>query len=133
MSARTAEDVHHLFTEFLLAGDLDGLVSLYEADAVMVMVPQPGPVFRGRAAIREGLSELLAFSPQFELQILKTLEIEDIAILYARWNFAGTDPDGNAVRMTGLTSDVVRRQPDGSWLVVIDNPVGGEGILAGLE
>jgi uncharacterized protein (TIGR02246 family) len=133
MSARTAEDVHHLFTEFLLAGDLDGLVSLYEADAVMVMVPQPGPVVRGHAAIREGLSELLAFRPQFELRILKTLEIEDIAILYARWNFVGTDPDGNAVRMTGLTSDVVRRQPDGSWLLIIDNPVGGEGILAGLE
>ncbi len=133
MSARTAEDVHHLFTQFLLAGDLDDMVGLYEADAVAVMVPQPGPIVRGHAAIREGLSELLAFRPQFELQILKTLEIEDIAILYARWNFAGTDSDGNAVTMTGLTSDVVRRQPDGSWLLAIDNPVGGEGILAGSE
>ncbi len=133
MSARTAEDVHHLFTQFLLAGDLDGMVGLYEADAVAVMVPQPGPIVRGHAAIREGLSELLAFRPQFELQIQKTLEIEDIAILYARWNFAGTDPDGNAVTMTGLTSDVVRRQSDGSWLLAIDNPVGGEGILANLE
>ncbi len=133
MSARTAEDVHHLFTQFFLAGDLDGMVGLYEPDAVAVMVPQPGPVVRGHAAIREGLSELLAFKPQFELQIQKTLEIEDIAILYARWNFVGTDPDGNDVRVTGLTSDVVRRQPDGSWLLIIDNPVGGEGILAGLE
>ena len=133
MSARTPEDVHHLFTQFFLAGDLDGMVGLYEPDAAAVMVPQPGPIVRGHAAIREGLSELLAFRPQFELRILKTLEIEDIAILYARWNFVGTDPDGNAVRMTGLTSDVVRRQPDGSWLLIIDNPVGGEGILAGLE
>ncbi len=133
MSARTAEDVHHLFTQFLLAGDLDGMVGLYEADAVAVMVPQPGPIVRGHAAIREGLGKLLAFRPQFELQILKTLEIDDIAILYARWNFAGTDPEGNAVRMTGLTSDVVRRQPNGSWLLAIDNPVGGEGILANLE
>ncbi len=133
MSARTAEDVHHLFTQFLLAGDLDGMVGLYEADAVAVMVPQPGPIVRGHAAIREGLSELLAFGPQFELHILKTLEIEDIAILYARWNFTGTDPDGNAVRMTGLTSDVVRRQPDGSWLIAIDNPVGGEGIVVSSE
>jgi ketosteroid isomerase-like protein len=40
----------------------------------------------------------------------------------------GTDPDGNDVSMTGLTSDVVRRQPDGNWLFVIDNPIGGEGI-----
>ncbi len=109
------------------------MVGLYEPDAIAVMVPQPGPIVRGHAAIREGLSELLAFRPQFELQIQKTLEIEDIAILYARWNFAGTDPDGKAVRMTGLTSEVVRRQPDGSWLLAIDNPVGGEGILAGLE
>ncbi len=133
MSAPTAEDVHHLFTQFMLAGDLDGLVGLYEPDAVMVMVPQPGPVVRGHAAIRKGLSELLAYRPEFELQIQKTLESEGVAILYARWNFVGTDPDGNAVRMTGLTSDVVRRQPDGSWLLAIDNPVGGEGILVNSE
>ena len=133
MSARTPEDVHHLFTQFFLAGDLDGMVGLYEPDAVAVMVPQPGPIVRGHAAIREGLKDLLALMRQFELQIQKSLQSGDIAILYARWTLAGTDPDGNDVRVTGLTSDVVRRQADGSWLLIIDNPVGGEGIVVSPE
>ena len=84
-------------------------------------------------AIREGLSKLLALKPQFELKIQNALKCDDIAILYSRWTMTGTDPDGNGVSMTGLTSDVVRRQPDGSWLFVIDNPIGGEGIAVNTE
>ncbi len=133
ISARTPEDAHLLWTQFLLAGDLESQVNLYEPDAVMVEVPQPGPVVRGHAAIREGLADLHALKPKFELNILKTLKCDDIAILYSRWTMAGTDPEGNDVEMTGLTSDVVRRQPDGSWMFVIDNPVGGEGIVVEAE
>ncbi len=131
MSAHTPEDAHLLWTRFLLAGDLEGQVNLYEPDAVMVAVPRPGPVVRGHAAIREGLRDLHALKPKFELNVLKTLKCDDIAILYSRWTLAGVDPDGNDVEMTGLTSDVVRRQPDGTWLFVIDNPVGGDGITLG--
>ncbi|MEE9170424.1 MAG: nuclear transport factor 2 family protein [bacterium] len=133
MSAQTPGEAHLLWTQFLLAGDLEGQVSLYEPDALMVEVPQPGPIVRGHAAIREGLNKLHALKPQFELKILNALKCGDITILYSRWIMTGTDPDGNDVSMTGLTSDVVRRQPDGSWLFVIDNPVGGEGITVGKE
>lgn len=133
MSAQTPEDAHLLWTQFLLAGDLEGQVSLYEPDALMVEVPQPGPIVRGHAAIREGLSKLMALKPKFELNIQNILKCDDIAILYSRWTMTGTDPDGNDVSMTGLTSDVVRRQPDGSWLFVIDNPIGGEGIGVNAE
>ena len=97
----------------------------------MVEVPQPGPVATGHAAIREGLSDLLNLKPKFELNIHKPLKCDDIAILFAGWTMAGTVPDGNEVEMTGLTSDIVRRQPDGRWLIVIDNPVGGDGITQG--
>ena len=40
----------------------------------------------------------------------------------------GTAADGSEVNLTGQTSDVVRRQADGTWLLVIDNPFGCEGI-----
>jgi hypothetical protein len=32
----------------------------------------------------------------------------------------------NALEMAGRTADVVRRQPDGTWLFVIDDPYGSE-------
>jgi ketosteroid isomerase-like protein len=34
----------------------------------------------------------------------------------------GTDPDGNPVELSGRATEVLRRQDNGSWLVVIDDP-----------
>lgn len=36
----------------------------------------------------------------------------------------GTDGDGNAVDLRGVTSELLRRQADGSWKYVIDHPFG---------
>ena len=33
-------------------------------------------------------------------------------------------PDGNTINFGGVSTDVLRRQQDGSWLMVIDNPMG---------
>ncbi len=46
----------------------------------------------------------------------------DLALLHAEWTLKGTGPDGQAVELAGRTSEVVRRQTDGSWRYVIDNP-----------
>jgi ketosteroid isomerase-like protein len=37
----------------------------------------------------------------------------------------GHDGDGNPVELHGTTSELVRRQPDGTWKYVIDHPFGG--------
>lgn len=40
------------------------------------------------------------------------------------WSFDGTGPDGEPVRLTANNADVLRRQADGTWRFVIDNPWG---------
>jgi ketosteroid isomerase-like protein len=40
------------------------------------------------------------------------------------WSFSGTGPDGEPVRLAASNADVLRRQADGSWRFVIDNPWG---------
>jgi ketosteroid isomerase-like protein len=40
------------------------------------------------------------------------------------WSFTGTGPDGEPVKLTGRNADVLRRQSDGGWRFVIDNPWG---------
>ncbi len=37
----------------------------------------------------------------------------------------GHEGDGNPVELHGTTSELVRRQPDGTWKYVIDHPFGG--------
>jgi uncharacterized protein (TIGR02246 family) len=122
MPAHTPEEMPRLWAQTFVAGDLDALVALYEADATLVA--QPGEVVRGIEAIREALRAFLATRPTFNLEVRKVLQAGDIALSFADWTLRGTGADGEPIEMAAQTSDVLRRQPDGSWRFVIDNPYG---------
>ena len=119
MTDARPEAVIERFAELLARVDLDGMVALYEDDATFA--PQPGAAVRGRDAIREALEGFLAVRPQMEGTIEKVLESGDTALIANRWRLTGTAPDGNPVRMAATSADVLRRRPDGSWGIVIDD------------
>ena len=123
MSARTPEEVPRLWAETFRAGDLDALVALYEEEDAM-LVPQPGEAVTGIDGIREALSAFLALRPTFNLEVRKVLQTGDLALSFADWTLSGIGPDGEPIEMAAQTSDVLRRQSDGSWRIVIDNPYG---------
>lgn len=122
MSAQAPEDVHRLFAQSFQAGDVDRLLSLFERDALFV--PQPGQAVVGHAGIREALSGFLALGGRFELVPESPLVAGDVALLSSSWSLAGAGPDGVPFQLVGRTADVVRRQADGTWLLIIDNPFG---------
>jgi uncharacterized protein (TIGR02246 family) len=104
------EDITRLFVERSNAGDADGVAALYEPDAVMAF--PPGRQTVGRDAIRALWAEVLAHAPKFEPEEpLPTLVSGDLAL-------TSTPPRDGA----GARAQVVRRQPDGSWLRVLDQP-----------
>ena len=124
MPARKPEEVDILFAEALNSGNLDALVALYEPQASLS--PQPGQVVTGTQAIRDALSNLLASKPKMTLKP-KTLAVSgEIALATAQWELTGTGPDGKPVQVGGRSVEVLRRQPDGTWLFVIDWPWGLE-------
>lgn len=53
----------------------------------------------------------------------------DLALSTVKWTLKGTSPDGQPVQMEGTSSDILRKQADGRWLFMIDNPWGA-GILS---
>ncbi len=124
MPARTPEELSRLFAKALSAHDLEALMALFEPEATLI--PQPGQVVTGTEAIREALSGFLALKPKFESEFKKAFQVGEIALLFSDWTLSATDPDGNAIEMAGRTTDVARRQPDGSWRFVIDDPYGTE-------
>jgi ketosteroid isomerase-like protein len=108
--AQQPEDLTRLFVERANAGDAEGLALLYEEDAVMAY--PPGGQTAGRAAIQKLWEEVLSHAPKFEPEPpLPTLVSGDIAM-------TATPPkDGSGAR-----AQVVRRQPDGTWLRLLDQP-----------
>jgi uncharacterized protein (TIGR02246 family) len=122
MSAPTPEALHSLWVDGINRGDLDTVAALYESDAAFVV--QPGRIVAGLAAVREATSVLLALRPQATLQPLVAIRASGLALLVSRWSLVGTGAGGETVRLEGQTADVARRQSDGTWRFVIDNPWG---------
>jgi uncharacterized protein (TIGR02246 family) len=116
----TPEALMRTFTDCVHAGDLDGLAALYEPAAVFE--PRPGVVAEGRGAIREALADLLALRPTMVAETVQVLQADDVALVINEWTMTGTAPDGTEVRQGGRSADVVRRQPGGGWLVLVDKP-----------
>lgn len=116
----TPQALMRTFTNLVHARDLDGLVALYEPSAVFE--PQPGIVIRGHAAIAAALADLLALRPRMITDTVQVLDAGDVALVVNEWTMTGTAPDGAEVRQGGRSADVLRRQHDGRWLVVVDKP-----------
>jgi len=112
------------FGDCLNSGDLEGALALYEPDASFQAQPDQPPV-RGREQIREALTGFFALDPTMDGEIVKVLEADDVALVMNRWSMRGTQPDGAPLELAGVSADVVRRQDDGSWRVVVDDPWGG--------
>ena len=125
MPATEPEQIHRLFEQAFNAGDLDGLVALYEPDAVLV--PQPGVVVEGIDGIRDSLGWLLDRNGRITVESKLVLRVGDLAYLSNRWSLTGgTMPDGSAADLEATTAEVARRQADGGWLYVIDNAWGSQ-------
>jgi len=108
--ARHPEDLARLFVQLANAHDAQGLAELYESDAVMGF--PPGAQTVGREAIRAVLEKMVAVRPQGEEEEpLPTLYFDDLALTATR-----------AADGTGVRTQVARRQPDGTWLRIMDRP-----------
>ena len=118
----TPEQVLASIVDGINTGNLDALMTLYEPQAAFAT--QPGGLAHGLPGIREGLAGFTAMKGTLDLKVTRVLEAGGLALVIGVWSFVGTGPDGQAVRLTGQNADVLRRQSDGSWRFVIDNPWG---------
>jgi uncharacterized protein (TIGR02246 family) len=122
MKADTPEDCDRLFVACVTAGDLDGLVSLYEPGARFVT--RGGDVAMGREAIRNALQRLTKVATEIEIHVVKVVALDAIAVIYNDWTTRATRDDGRVLEANGRAIEIVRRQPDGRWLFAIDDPFG---------
>ena len=116
------------FEQALNAGDIDALVALYEPGAALM--PSPGNVVVGAAAIREALAGFLAANPTITTSGKLVAQTSDTALLANRWTLKMTGPDGKPTSMSGNAVEVARRQPSGHWLFALDMPFGTDPGLA---
>ena len=120
MPAHKPEDCDNLIVEALIRDDLEAAVALYEPDAAFVL--DSGAVVTGHAAIREALKEWIGLDDLRWTKPVRAYASADGGLAVLRGSWSAT---AKGATSTGESVEVVRRQPDGTWRFVIDNPRGG--------
>ena len=105
--AKKPNDLEKFFVDRVNAGDIDGLVALYEPNAVVAYDNDKAAI--GRSQIREFFIKFLANHPKLDPSIqAEALCSGELALTSSRLN------NGD------ITAEVAKRQADGSWLWVVD-------------
>lgn len=102
--------------------NMEAVLALYEPKAVLLA--QPGQMAEGTASLRAALDGFWSMKPTLTMGKNRMVTVGDLALSLVNWTLRGIGPDGKAIEMAGTTSDVLRRQANGQWLFVIDNPWG---------
>lgn len=121
MPARTPAECDRLFEDHVNAGNVEGVVALYEEGGSLVR--HDGSVATGHPAIREVVARLVAIQGTVRNHVVKVIEAgQDLALVYNDWGLSARGRDGRLIERTGKAVEVVRRQADGTWRFVIDDP-----------
>jgi len=121
MAANPVDTVRNLI-EAINKGEIETALSFYEPGAAFVV--QPGKIVHGKDAIRAAIEGFVSLKPSLKGEAPQLVEVGDIALYCSKWTLVGTSLDSKRVEMNGVSSDVLRRQTDGRWLVAVDNPWG---------
>ena len=120
MPAYHPAEIHTLFRHAFNLGDVEALLALYEPNAVLMV---DGKKLIGRESIRKALESFLARRGRMTLQTRAVVESpHGLAVLHGGWVIEPPRGMGADIATRGLSTEVVRKQPDGTWLFVIDNP-----------
>ena len=118
------EDWPRVFEQHLNAGDLDAAMTLYEPDARFVT--KSGETLIGQEAIGKAVGALIEAKTHFQSRVVRTTTVGDIAQLYTDFEGIKLEESGNTVPVRNNAIEVLRRQPDGSWKLIMGDPNGRE-------
>lgn len=123
LQAHTPEELHAIIQAAVNAADVDSFCDAHDERATVV-VPPDGRTARGREEIRAAIAPLLALAPELATEVVKKLEADGLALTHGRWRLTLTE-HGSRSELRGVGTMVARQQADGTWRIVLDDPLSG--------
>ncbi len=115
MPARSPHELQTMVAAAVSSGDLETFMALQEPGAVHNI---GGEERVGADAIRQSIAPAMGTLGDFRLEVKQVVEAGDIALIHTRFGMAGPE------QASGRGANVARRQPDGTWRLVIHHDLG---------
>jgi ketosteroid isomerase-like protein len=117
--ATSPEQAVELLDRAFAQGDLETVLSFYEEAAIVVT--EPGKRARGAAELRSFFARAVQSGISAKQLTTQVIEAEGVALFLSRWTLQQKD---GAAERTFIATTVFRKQRDGGWKALIDNPFG---------
>lgn len=115
------EAMNEIFAQAFNSRRLENLMSLYETRAAL-RTDATTQTYSGHQAIAGELEKLLVIPGTLVSHNSFCIQVEEIALLRADYTLLSAE--GNII-LSGSSAEVIRRQPNGLWLYLIDHALGG--------
>jgi ketosteroid isomerase-like protein len=117
---KRAEDVHASLADAFNTKKLDVVMSIY--DGAGIIVPEPEKPVSGKEKFVEAVKAILAIPGKMQIKTVYCLQTGDVAVGRSEWNIK----DGNETKVSAKGIELMKRQPDGTWKIVVDHAFGAE-------
>jgi ketosteroid isomerase-like protein len=118
------EDLYPALVDAYHSRNVDAMLALYDPEAVFVI--KPGRVTEGSAELRTALQRLIDLRGRIAIEPRTFIRSDGVVLVLGRYTLAGVKRDGSPIDLGGRFADVLRRQPDGSWQLAVDNGFDGD-------
>jgi uncharacterized protein (TIGR02246 family) len=117
---KRAEDAHSALAAAYNTGDLGTVLSMYDVNGIIVA--EPGNPVSGKDKFEAAVKAILAIKGKMEIKTVYCLQSGDIAVGRSQWSIT----DGSETKVSAKGVEVMKRQADGTWKVIIDHAFGAE-------
>ena len=124
-SSHTPEEWPRQFTHHLNARDLEAGFALYAPDTRFVA--RSGETAVGRDQMCDVLAGLIGAHTRLQSRVIKAVTVGEVALLYTDFQGTTVDASGTTVAIRHKAIEVLRRQPDGTWKLIVGDPNGRAG------
>ena len=118
-----AQDVHKNLAAAFNTGDLATVLSMYDVDGVIV--PEPGKPVGGKEKFEAAVKGILSIKGKMEINTVYCLEAGDVAVGRSEWSIK----DGGETKVAAKGIELLKKQDDGTWKILIDHAFGAESDL----
>lgn len=120
---KRAEDAHASLAAAFNTKDLATVLSRYDVNGIMC--PEPKKHVTGLEDWKQALTNILAIPGKMEIKTVYCLQTGDIAVGRSEWSIT----DGDEVKIAAKGIEVMKKQADGTWKILIDHAFGAESSL----